>query len=140
MTKTYDPSDVKASLAAIQIGGFGDGTFIAVDKAEDTYSVSVGATGTVTRVRNRNDSGTVTITIQASSTSNDLLSGLHTLDLLTNAGKGPLLVKDIEGTTLVFAEEAWIKKVSPIEFSKDMPVRVWVIECPKLIIHSGGLV
>lgn len=137
--KTYDPSDVLGTLAGIIFSGYADGTFLSVDKAEDTFSTSIGATGFPTRVRNRNESGTVTITLQASSRINDQLSLLHNLDLLSNAGKGPLLIKDAEGTTLVAAEDAWIKKIPTVEYAKDMPVRVWVIDCPKLVMFVGGL-
>jgi hypothetical protein len=137
---TYDPSDVTTVFAGVEVFGFADGTFISVDKAEDTYSIVVGATGTVTRVRNRNNSGTIKITLQASSGCNDLLSDLHSEDLLNNSLVGPLLIKDVTGTTVVASAESWIVRSSPIEFGKDASNREWVIQCSSLIIHSGGLV
>lgn len=138
-TKTYDPADVLGTLGPVIFSGYADGTFLSVEKAEDTFSVSIGASGHQTRVRNRNESGTVTLTLQASSRVNDALSTLHNLDLISNSGKAPLLIKDAEGTTLVAAEDAWVKKIPAVEFSKDMPTRTWVIECPKLVVFAGGL-
>ena len=138
-TNTYDPTKITLVFAGFEIYGYADGTFISVDKAEDAYSFKVGATGHGTRVRSRNSSGSVTVTLEASSGCNDLLSAVHTADLLSNAAVLPLIMKEGNGTTVVGAPESWIVKISPVEYAKDSSTREWVIYCSDMKVFSGGL-
>ena len=133
---TYDPSEVTFIYAGETITGFADGTFISVDKAEDDFSQSVGATGSYVTVRNRNESGTITFILQPTSSSNAILSGLRTLRLLSNTLTQPLLIKD-GGTNKVITEDAVIKKLPTLDFAKDSSDRTWVIESGNLDVFVG---
>lgn len=138
--KNFDPGRVVVIFAGRRISGFMDGTFVSCERAEDAFSLHVGATGDVTRVRNRNRTGSVTITITQSSPSNDDLSALAALDEAAGAGSGALMVKDFGGTTLAEAAHAWIRKVANVEFGVEASGREWVIDCAELIIKVGGAV
>lgn len=136
----YDPSRIVATFAGILIRGYADGTFIGAERAEDAFAKSVGAQGDVTRIRNRDRSGMVTFTLQAESPSNDQLTAKAVLDELFGTGTGALLVKDLNGTTLLHAEVAWIRKLPNVEYAKDGGSREWVIDCAELEMSVGGAV
>lgn len=140
MFKNYDPGRVVGSWRGIPFLGFMDSTFLSAERSEDAFALSVGGQGDVTRVRSRNRTGTVTLTLQAASPTNDLLSAQAILDELTGLGYGPLLIKDLNGTTLVEAAIAWIKKAPSVEFATDASGREWTFECAELTIVAGGAV
>ena len=138
--KTYDPSKVVFVFLGSIITGFADGSFIKAARNEDTYKLTKGAGGEGCRSRSLNRSGKVTCTLMQSSLSNDILSAAQTLDELTGAGVGPLLIKDLSGTALVVAENAWIVKPADVDFAKEVGSREWIIECDDMIIEGGAIV
>jgi hypothetical protein len=138
--RNYDPGLVVGSFRGIQILGLMDGTFITAERAEDAFSAVVGRSGDVTRVRNRNRTGTVTITLMAEAPTNDLLSAVAFEDEAFGTGVGPLLFKNLNGTTVIEAAQAWIQKLPSVEFSTDASGREWIFECAELIMNVGGAV
>lgn len=138
MYNQYDPGRVVASFRGVLLEGFAEGSFISAERNEDGFTTEVGAAGDVTRTRSRNRTGLVTFTLQAAAPGNDMLSAIATLDELTGAGAGPLLVKYLDGTTALAASTAWIKKYPTVEFGAESGSREWVIECAELLMHVGG--
>lgn len=136
--RQYDPGQIVVNIAGIDVVAYADGTFVNAERAEDAFSMQVGAGGDVTRVRSRNRTGSVTLTLQAASPTNDALSALALDDELFGTGTGPLLVKDLYGTTLIAAETAWIRKLPAVEMADEGSNREWVIDCAELIMHVGG--
>lgn len=139
MAKTYDPNKIVISFAGIPVQGFADGTFVTVARNEQAFTVQVGSGGEDVRSKTNNKSGTATFTLIQSSVTNDLLSALAKVDELTNAGQGPLLIKDLSGTSLYAAEKAWIQKVSDSEYGREAGSREWVIETGNLEVFVGGI-
>lgn len=138
--KNYDPAKVILTLQGNRLLGFMDGTFISAERTEDAFSLAVGAGGDVTRVRSQDKSGTVTLTLQAASPSNDVLSALAATDELTGLGYGSLIVKDLNGTTLLSASNAWVRKLPVTEFADEASGREWMIDCAELEMFVGGAV
>lgn len=136
----YDPGRVVVSFRGILISGFMDGTFVNAERAEDAFTMQVGADGQVTRVRSRDKTGTVTVTLQAASPCNDLLSAVAFEDELFGVGFGPLLVKDLLGNTIIDADTAWIRKMPSTEFADEASGREWMFDCSDLSIYTGGAV
>lgn len=136
--KQYDPKKIVITFGGILIQGYADGTFVNAERSEDAFETSVGAGGDVTRVRNNNRTGTVTLTLQSESLTNDLLSAKAAVDEASGRGVGSLFIKDLNGTTLVRAESAWIKKMPGTEYADSGGNREWVIDCAELEIHAGG--
>lgn len=136
---TYDPAKHAVSVAGFLIGGFGPDTFIVAERAEDTFSTQVGASGEVARTRNRNASGTITITLLASSLSNNVLSNLAQADELSGSGVGPFQALDINGMTVARAPNCWVQKLPNMERAKDLGVVEWVLGCDNLQMFLGGL-
>lgn len=137
-TRTYDPGKHFVMFNSVPISGFADGTFITVERTSEAFTSVAGAGGEVARVRMRDRRGAIKFTLMAVSPVNDLLSAVAALDEATGAGIGPLSIVDGNGTTLVVATNAWIKKLPSVEFSKDMPNRDWELECEKLELNVGG--
>lgn len=138
--KNYDPKLVVASFRGIQVLGYFEGTFISVERSEDAFEKMVGAGGDVTRVRNRDQSGSVTFTLMAESVTNDLFSAVQVEDELFGTGFGALLVKNLNGTTLIESPIAWIRKLPTVEYADTASGREWIIDCAELLMLVGGAV
>jgi hypothetical protein len=139
MTNTYDPKAILFTFLGIPLSGFADGTFIKVERNDDTFKLVVGSDGESARARNRNRSGRITLTLLQTSPSNDYLSAAQRADELgIPGGKGPLLVKDVLGTTLINAPDAWIVKPPAAEFGREVGSREWVFESGDIDMLVGG--
>lgn len=136
--KTYNPDEVILTFGPVPLGGYGPGTFITVERDERSFTKMVGADGEVSRTRNKNQSGKVRFRVRQSSATNDILSGYLGADEAGGVGVFPLEVKDLSGTTLLTAANAWIDGVPTAEFGKEEAEREWVIECDKLVGLLGG--
>lgn len=135
----YSPDLISIAWGSIRFAGYADGTFVTAERSEDGYSLKVGATGAQTRVRSLNLSGTVKITLQQSSLTNDLLSAAYAADQAFNTFITlPLIIKDLNGTTLIHATNAWIKKLPSVEFGKDLSNREWTFECAAIDTFVAG--
>lgn len=137
--KTYDPRNVQIICGGVPISGFADGTFVSVASDEDLYNKTVGADGEVSRARSNNRAATVTLTLKQTSQSNDVLSAFAAADAASNGGVFPLMIKEIgTGSTLVFAQAAWIQAYPNVDYSKDIEDRAWVLACGTLDRFVGG--
>lgn len=137
--KTYNPAEVTIVFAGIPISGYAEGTFVSIERNEDSFALQVGADSNATRAKSNNFSGRVTLTLIQSSASNDALSAQLSLDEQDDgAGIGSLLIKDLSGRTVVEAEQAWLTKPATTEFGREASEREWVIETDKLIMGVAG--
>lgn len=135
----YNPMRVLLTWRGIPFTMFMDGTFITAERAEDGYSMGVGATGDVTRVRSLNRTGSVTCTLQAASPTNALLSAAAIQDEAFDTGFGPLLLKDLNsGGTLAQASVAWVRKIPSLEFATEASGREWILDCHELLVNLSG--
>ena len=125
--KTYDPKKVIITFGGVPITGFADGTFIQVTQDADSWAKKVGADGEVVRAKSNDNTHTVTITLQQSSGSKDYLSTCLNLDKLTNKGMLPLVITDLNGTTLESWLQAWVSKDPDWEYAKEATDRAWVL-------------
>ncbi len=137
-TKLYDPEKVVITWGTALISGFAEGTFLEATRDEDAFFKKIGADGEVSRTRNKNKGGSVTITLLQTSASNDILSAAQVADELTGLGVFPLMIKDLLGTTLLVAPNAWVKKRADAEFAKEQTDREWILDCDQLTGIVGG--
>lgn len=136
----YNPDRITMILGKIIIDGFADGQFVEVEMNNDAYALTMGTDGDGTRAKSNDRSGTVTFNLMMSSDKNDALSALHNLDLNSPGGDGvvPLLIKDLEGRTLITAERAWIRRFPTVTYDRGTTTRDWVIESDHIIQFQGG--
>jgi hypothetical protein len=137
MAKTYNPKNHAVTVMGYPMSGFGD-TFISVAYNADAFTTVIGADGEVSRVQSSDMSGEITLTLKQTSASNDVLSDLAIADRLLGLTTGPVFIKDIGGTTVVMASEAWIKKMPDLELGKDGSEREWVLSCGNIQMFVGG--
>jgi hypothetical protein len=136
--KSYNPKDVSIIVGVKAISGFADGTYVLAEMDEDAFSKVSGADGEVARAKSNNYTGKITITLMQSSDSNDYLSGLAIADRVTGTGVVPVTIRDANGTTIVFAESAWVMKIPPVEFGKEIGNREWILDCSQVEQFVGG--
>lgn len=140
MFKQYDPDLIAMSFRGIPMFGIMSGTFVSAERAEDAFSMDVGAAGDVTRVRSRNRTGTVKFTLKAESPINDLLSAVALEDELFGTGLGTLFIENLNGTTALVAPIAWIQKMPTVEYATEASGREWTIACESLEMFVGGAI
>jgi hypothetical protein len=128
IVRTYDPKQIVLTLGVIIASGYEEGTFIKITRSGDNFTKKKGSDGSIDRTNNNAFDFRVELTLKQSSPTNDLLSALQVSDALLNDGVKPLTIKDLRGTTLFFAQSAWIAKDPDDEFSNESGPRVWVID------------
>lgn len=140
-TQTYDAAQHLASFLGNALPlATGPDTFLKVSRNQDGYTTQVGASGYGTRSRINDKSGTVELTLMAASQTNDILMAIALSDeLAPGSGAGPLFIKEANGTTVVAAQNAWIKKIPDMERGKEAGTVTWVFESDNLEMFIGGL-
>lgn len=136
--RSYDPGLVILTVGGVPINGFADGTFISVERSEDSFTKVSGADGIVSRARSRDKSGEITITLAQTSPSNDVLTALNSVDETTGAGVVPVLCKDLSGRSVLFSAFAWIRKPAGAAFAKEILDREWIMDCADLDMNVAG--
>lgn len=134
----YDPTKVVPVYYGNILSGFADGAFASAKRNTDKMTAYVGSDGQVTIVKSADDTGEITITLAQSSASNDILTAIANQQEIGPIVSGPFMLKDLLGTTLISAQNAWIKKRPDVEFGKEVSTREWVLGCAKLIMNIGG--
>jgi hypothetical protein len=134
---TFDINKFIVTLGPARISGFVPGTFIEIEYDDAFYKTQQGIDGEVCRIRNNKFMATITMTLQQSSRANDELSGILLSDLAGNLSL-PLVIKDLSGSTVAVASEAWIEKFAPASFGEESQERKWTIKAAKLDAFIGG--
>lgn len=139
-TRIYDSKKVACSLAGLPLSGYADGNFLEVTYDSDQFVDVIGTDGTVSRSKSNDLRATVTIRLMQTSPSNDVLSALLQVDLNADggAGVGAFMVTDVQGTTLLIGENAWIMKFPDQNFGREAQERSWTIKVDKLNSFVGG--
>lgn len=126
--KTFDPKMVVMTWGVIPISGYAEGTFVRVKRSGDAFAKSKGAGGDIERINRNQGDFEVAITLQQTSGTNKELSAALAADIATNAGVFPLTVKDLLGTTLFYAPQAWIRVDPEWEDGDELNAREWTFD------------
>lgn len=138
-TKNYVPKRCIITLGGVQIVGPAAGTFLTVSRDEDSFSKETGAGGDVVRILSHKRGGKAVITLMASSPSNEYLSTVLAIDELTGLAATHFQVEDLNGTTLIFSESAWVMKPADYEAADEHSPRQWTIDLGSVETFIGGL-
>ncbi len=136
--RTYDPKQVIITWGGIIVTGFAEGTFVTITRNGDLFEKSKGADGTVDRINKNAADFSVAITVKQTSITNDLFSAQMALDLTENAGMLPLTVKDLGGTELFFARQAWVGKDPDDAYGDTLDNREWRLDTGNAAKFTGG--
>ncbi len=135
---TFDPKSVIVTIGGVAMSGYADGTFLEITADQQQFTKVTGADGYTTRVKSNDYGALMTLTLSQSSPSNDALSGFLALDRATNAGVVPILIKDLSGTTIMFAGTGWIRQFPDVTFANEISNRAWQIDLAEADIFIGG--
>lgn len=136
---TYDPAKVVVTFGGVPISGFADETFVSIKRSNGgAFAKKRGADGKVERINKGSYDFTVGITLQQTSSSNLTFDAAMKADMLSNSGKAPLSVTDLNGVTMLTAPEAWVNEDPSVDLGSDTSSRKWVIETGPAPLTIGG--
>lgn len=143
--RQLDPLKVTASwttaspLGVIDIlQGAIDGDYMQTTRDNAKWAREHDRAGNATRVKNNNTGGTLAITVSASDPINDVLSRAVAIDDTTDNVVGVIVIRDLNGTTLVEADGCFLEDVPDATFGNTRGQRVWVWQCAKIRRFLGG--
>ena len=138
--KFFDPQGTVIYLAGITMSGFADGEFLTYERMSDGFNDVVGSDGEVCRSKSNDRRVKCTIKLLQSSLINLALSTLHNTDLNApnGAGVGAWLHQDLQGNTLVSAQQAWITKFPDGSWDRTPKMREWVVMLADAQQVEGG--
>ena len=134
----YNPKRVTGSWNNIPFEAYMDGTFFEVEYDEDAVTTHVGGQGELSAVLNANKTAKATLTFVQGSPTNDALSKKVPDADRNFFPTGAFQLKDLNGTTIVSCKDAFIKKMSKVEFGKELTGRQWTFVLPAAQITAGG--
>lgn len=138
--KVWDLDQLQMSLGGVLLQGFGPDDAMEVQYDGDAYVDEVGADGTVTRSKNPDRRATVTLHLAQGSAVNVQLDAMLDSDMKApgGAGVGAFQAQDLQGSTLLHAENAWVAAPPNPKFSAKPNVRDWKIRLAKCEGTHGG--
>ena len=125
---TYDPKKIVVIYGSTQITGFADDSIVTIAPSGDGMVKYVGADGEVGRSIDPNETFEFTIHLASTSKSNTFLSDCYNIDRATGRGMYPIMVKDLAGDTLFFAEQAWVVNFPEGGREREIVSQDWVID------------
>lgn len=122
---TYNPKKNIIIYGAKQLTGFAEDDMITIKPLGDGMQIFSGADGEVGRSIDPNSTYEVTVSLATSSKSNDYLSNCFNKDRKTGNNMLPLIIKDLSGSTLFFAKQAWIKNFPETKRGRKISNQDW---------------
>lgn len=125
--KTYNPKKNIVIFGGRQLTGFSDKDIISIKPNGDGIKRYVGADGEVGRALDPDDTYEIELSLAGTSSSNDYLSNCYNNDKKTGNGMKPLIIKDLGGSTMFFAKQAWVKKIADGKRGKEIDTNKWIL-------------
>jgi len=128
---TYNPKKVTISLGNHIVTGFADDSFVTIDPNGDGVTKKVGCDGEIVRSISPDDTYIVKLSVLQTSPTNAWLQRMFAADVENGTGMFPILVKDLSGSTVFKAAQAWPAKPASRGFGKESSNREWEL-------HTGS--
>ena len=122
---TYDPKKNIVIFGGRQITGFAEDDMITIKPHGKGMQLFSGADGEVGRSIDPDSTYDVEVALATSSKSNDYFSSCYNLDRSTGSGMKPLIIKDLGGTTLFFAKQAWVQNMPESKRGRKIDSQKW---------------
>ena len=119
-------------------GAVNTGDFVVFESDNDAWSRESDLAGNATRVRNNNEGGRVRVTLSASSPTNGKLSGAAAADAISENVVGALVLRDLNGNTVVECDGAFLVDTPDPSFGSERGSRTWTWECAAIRKVLGG--
>lgn len=132
-TKSYSPDRFRIISGGHVNTGYGPGTFISVKELGDGITDVEGADGEIVRTIRKIRRLEITITLMQSSSTNDFYSAAYHADIASSGGGTfPMVMQDLNGTSVYEAAEAWVTKMPDADYAMSGDqTRSWVIRTGK---------
>lgn len=124
--KTYDPKKIIIIFGVRRLTGMSEDSIVSIKPNGEGLQTYVGADGDVARSLDPDATYEVTVSLNTTSNSNDYLSNMYNYDRETGNGIAPLLIKDLAGTTLFSAPEAWVSNMPEASRGLTVDTQEWV--------------
>jgi hypothetical protein len=135
----YSPADVLVLIGGVfPLSGYVDGTFLEISKDIAPYRSRRTPDGTTARLYVNDRNYTIRFILAQSSDSNDKLTKLQQIDEITQKGLFPVLIKDKQGSSLLFSPTAWIEEIPSQSFGTGIEPRTWQIKATSCANYVGG--
>lgn len=120
--------------------GYDDGEWFSAKPRRASFLDGEGSDGSVWRSATNSRLYDCSINLLQTSNSNNVLSGLLLADENTpgGAGIGSLVLKDLQGTTLLLCSRAWIREPAEMTFDRGAKGRKWPIVAIRDALNVGG--
>lgn len=122
---TYDPKKNIIIYGGRQLTGFAEDDMITIKPLGDGMQIYNGADGEVGRSVDPNRTFEVKVSLATSSKSNDYLSECYNKDRRTGSYMLPLTIKDLSGSTLFFAKQAWVQNFPESKRGRNIDNQDW---------------
>lgn len=122
---TYDPKKNIIIYGGRQLTGFAEDDMITIKPLGDGMQIYSGADGEVGRSVDPNRTFEVKVSLATSSKSNDYLSECYNKDRRTGSYMLPLTIKDLSGSTLFFAKQAWVQNLPESKRGRKIDNQDW---------------
>lgn len=133
----YDAKKVSVLVAGRPITGFADGSFVNVEREEDSFSDVAGSSGEVVVSANNDRRGSITITLLQTSPDVDFLFGkIAEYEASGELVFFPVMVRDQINGTVHKVSEAWVLRPADSEYGREVNSREFVLRCADLITRS----
>ena len=139
IVRTYDFKNYVHVLGGFTLSGF-DEEGITIARIGDMFTSKRGADGTKERSNNSAFDLELTLNVLKTNPINDVLSGIHNVDSLTNQSALPWLTKDLKGLSLVSCLHCWVRKAPDMNNKTESEAKVWVLETGPAAVFTGGTI
>lgn len=135
---TYDPARVTMSIGGVPVSGYAEGTFIHVSRDGNAFEKKRGSAGDVERINTNVFDYYIELTLMQTAAYNAVLSAMLNTDQVTNGGVTNILIKDLNGTTLMDFPQTWIRKDADASYGNDTTARTWTFDTGRSAGVLGG--
>ena len=123
---TYNPKMLVIVYGSREVDGFAEDDMVTIKPLGERTQIYSGADGSVGRSMDPNQTYEVTIALATTSKTNDYFSNVYNLDRSTGRGILPLTIKDLSGTTVFQANQAWITNFPEHKRGRKIEAQEWV--------------
>ncbi len=119
----FDAERIAAMVMGIQLYEFGKGEFLTLTQREKPFNVEEGTHGAVVRVKVPANVWDIKVSIMKGSPINAAISARVRQDMMLGTGLGALLIKDLEGSSLVTGTSFLFP--DEVKYSTDVIMNEW---------------
>lgn len=123
---TYDPSQVEFQVSGYKVIGWDT---ITIKRNSPSFRLIKGINGKHTRVQDYDTGATITVGIMQTSPSNEVMSYVHSQDIIEGTGRLQILLKDLGGESVFSSQEAFIDTFPETRFTDNIPFNTWTFVC-----------